>query len=258
MMPTLFASLRLEGLVGGWFWPWLILILVGIAFLFWTYRGIYLRSERPLAWGLFALRCLGLLLLALMLAKPTWTRANDEIEPARVAIVVDTSRSMSLADESGTSRYMRSLAAVESLTKKLKTPTKDGRLEVDLFDIAGKPLKKLPDEPGADFTDLTRGLRRTLAQSRSRQLAGLILISDGVDTTGRAGFTDWEDAGVSIHTVGFPRGIDFDLAVREPTAQRRVIVGNDMTIEVPVFKRGTAAVEATVHLKRGSEVLATK
>jgi uncharacterized membrane protein len=255
MMPALFASLRLEGLAGGWFWPWLALIAGGGAFLFWTYRGIYRRSGRKLAWGLLALRCLGLLLLAMMLAKPTWTQAKDEVEPARVAIVLDTSRSMSLADASGSSRYARAVAAVESLTKKLTAPTKDGRLEVDLFDIAGKPLKKRPEKPTADFTDLTKGLRSTLAQSRSRPLAGLILISDGVDTSGRANFLDWEDAGVPIHTIGFPRGIDFDLAVREPTAQKRVIVGNDMTIEVPVHKTGQAAVEATVSLKRGGVVL---
>ena len=105
MMPALFASLRLEGLTGGWLWPWLLMLLAGLGFLFWTYRGIYRRSERPLAWGLFALRCLGLVLLAMMLAKPTWTQAKDEIEPSRVALVVDTSRSMSLADSSGTSRF---------------------------------------------------------------------------------------------------------------------------------------------------------
>jgi hypothetical protein len=258
MMPPLFASLRLEGLTGGWVWPWLGLILGGTAFLVWTYHGIYKRSERNLAWGLLALRCLGLLLLAAMLAKPTWTQAKDEIESGRVAVLVDTSRSMSLADASGTSRYARAVDAVAGLTKELNARTKDGRLEVDLFDIAGAPLKELPKEPKADFTDLTRALRRTLAQSRSRPLAGLILLSDGVDTSGRPNFRDWEESGVAIHAIGFPRGIDFDLAVREPTAQKRVIVGNDMAIEVPVNKRGGAAVEATVSLKRGGEVLATK
>ena len=85
-----------------------------------------------------------------------------------------------------------------------------------------------------------------------------MLISDGVDNTGRPSFLDWEDTGIAIHTIGFPRSVDLDLAVREPQAQRRVIVHNETTVAVPVVKKGQTAVEATVTLKRGREVLASK
>ncbi|MFO0880374.1 MAG: hypothetical protein U0840_23765 [Gemmataceae bacterium] len=254
----LFATLRLEGLTGRWGWVWPLFLLAGAAFLVWTYHGIYVRSGRRLAWWLFALRATGLLLLFLMLAKPTWTQATEEVDPGHVAIVVDTSRSMTLPDTEGKSRYDRTRQVVESLQSRLRQRTGAGPLEVDLFDIQGAPLASLPAEPVAEFTDLTRAIRRTQAQMRSRNLAAIVLISDGADTTGRPSFADWEDTGVPIHTIGFPRGNELDLLVREPTAPRRVIVHNEITAQVPVAKRGAAACEATVTLRRGRETLATR
>src|SRR5262249_2888538 len=119
----------------GWI-IWAVLAVVGAGFLVWTYDGIYRRSGRSLTWWLLALRGAGILLLLVMLAKPTWTRERDDVEPGRVAVVVDTSRSMSLPDGSGT-RYAKAKEAAEELKRKLGERTKEGRLEVDLFDITG-------------------------------------------------------------------------------------------------------------------------
>jgi hypothetical protein len=254
----LFAVFRLEAVSLRWAWLWVLVILAGAAFLYWTYRGIFERSGRDLSWWLMALRGVGLLLLLLMLAKPSWTREREEVEPGRVAIVLDNSRSMSLPDGSGSTRYERAKQAAERLRTKLTERTGGARLEVDFFDITGAPLKEMPKEPTADFTDLTRALRQTTARLRARPLAAVVLISDGVDNTGRPGFLDWEDTGVAIHTIGFPRSSDLDLAVREPQAQRRVIVHNETTVAVPVIKRGQTPIEATVQLCRGREVLTSK
>jgi hypothetical protein len=254
----LLADFRLEGVHWPWALAWGVGILAGAAFLYWTYRGIFQRSGRDLSWWLMALRGAGLLLLVLMLAKPSWTREREEVEPGRVAIVLDNSRSMSLTDGAGSTRYERAKQAGESLKKKLTASTGGAKLAVDFFDITGAPMKDIPKEPTADFTDLTKALRQTITRLRARPLAAVVLISDGVDNTGRPGFLDWEDTGVAIHTIGFPRSADLDLAVREPQAQRRVIVHNETSVAVPVVKRGKTPVEATVQLRRGREVLASK
>jgi hypothetical protein len=256
--PVLLGAFRLEGVSG---WGWVLLLpacLLAAGFLLWTYHGIYRRSGRSLSWWLLGLRGVGLCFLLLMLARPCWTRERDEVEPGRVALIVDNSRSMSLADESGATRYDRARQAAEELRKELTAGTRDGRLAVDFFDITGAPIKELPKEPTADYTDLTRALRQALGRLRARPLAGVVLISDGADTSGRPGFLDWEDTGVAIHTVGFPREVELDLAVREPQAERRVIVHNETIVQVPVSKKGQPALEATVTLRRGLDVLATK
>jgi hypothetical protein len=253
-----FGAWRLEGITGfGWL-LWAAVVVLGAGFLVWTYRGIYERSgHRPLTWWLLLLRGVGIALLVLMLAKPTWTREREEVEPGRVAVVVDTSRSMSLPDGSGSTRYVRAKQAAEELQRRFAS-NKDGRLEVDFFDVTGAPIKELPKEPNADYTDLTRALRQALNRMRSRPLAGVVLISDGADNSGRPNFLDWEDTGVAIQTVGFSRAVELDLAVREPQAEKRVIVQNETMVQVPVSKKGQPAVDATVTLRRGREVLASK
>ncbi|HWG45813.1 MAG TPA: hypothetical protein VN688_23835 [Gemmataceae bacterium] len=254
-------GLHFEGVAPSWWWLWPILIIAGAAFLFWTYHGIFQRSERRLTWGLLALRGLGLLLLVLILSKPTWTRESEQIDPGHVAIIVDNSRSMSLPDSSGATRYDRARAAVEQLKKTLEAEHKGGRLAVDLFDITGTPLKEgMPAQPAIERTDLGEAFHKTALQMRARSIAGLVLVSDGMDNTGRPNFRDWEDTSLPIHGLGFRAGEtgDIDWAVRKPQAPGRVLVHNEMRVEVPVSKTGKAGTEATVSIKRGREVLASQ
>jgi hypothetical protein len=258
---TLLADLHFEGVSPSWWWLWVLLILAGALFLFRTYHGIFQRSERRLTWWLLALRGLGLLLLVLILSKPTWTRESEQVDPGRVAIIVDNSRSMSLPDSSGATRYSRARSAVEQVKKALESKREGARVVVDLFDITGTLLKEgLPEQPAVERTDLGEALRKTALHLRSRPVAGLVLVSDGMDNTGRPNFHDWEDTSLPIHGLGFRAGeaVDLDLAVRKPQAPSRVLVHNEMSVEVPVVKTGKPGAEATVSIKRGREVLAAQ
>ncbi len=257
---SLFAGFVLEGVSPSWWWLWVVLSLVGAAFLAWTYHGIFQRSERRLTWALLLLRATGLVLLILALAKPTWTRESVQVDPGRVAVILDNSRSMSLADSSGSTRYARAVAAVGKLKKDLESGS-GAALAVDLFDINGIPLKDgPPPTPAVERTDLARAIREATLQLRSRAVAGVVVVSDGMDNTGRPSFRDWEDVSLPIHGLGFRAGEtgDLDLAVRKPQVPARVLVHNEMRVEVPVSKTGRPAAEATVSLKRGREVLASQ
>jgi len=257
----LLADLHFEGVSPSWWWLWPILLVAGAGFLAWTYHGIFQRSERRLTWWLLGLRGLGLLLLVLILAKPTWTRESEQIDPGRLAVIVDNSRSMSLPDSSGSTRYSRARAAIEQLKKMLEVDRKGPRVAIDLFDITGTLLKDgLPEQPIVERTDLAEALHKTALQLRSRPIAGLVLVSDGMDNTGRPNFHDWEDTSLPIHGLGFRTGEsgDLDLAVRKPQAPARVLVHNELRVEVPVAKTGKPGTEATVSIKRGREVLASQ
>src|SRR5947209_165935 len=176
------AVVEFEGV--RWPWLWAILLIAGAAILFVAYREIFLRTERRLTWGLMGLRTVGLLFLVLALAKPTWTRESEEVDAGRVAVIFDNSRSMSLADEGGGTRYARARTALDRFTQALHA--RGGpRLAVDLFDIEGNPLEKVPDSPTVDRTDLGKALRQATGKLRSRSLAGVslagvVLISDGM------------------------------------------------------------------------------
>ena len=257
----LFALLRFEGVTHPWLW--LLLVAGGAGLLVWTYREIAVRSERRLVWGLLLLRGLGLLALVLALAKPTWTHESDIVDPGRLAVVLDNSASMSLPDPSGQPRFTRAREAVDRLREAIDADRKGPRVEVDVFDITGAPLesKTKADTPNVERTDLVHAVSETIARLRSRPLAGVVLVSDGMDNTGRQDLRALADAPVPVHAVGFladPKTGGLDLAVRHVQAPARAMVHNQIKVAVTVAKSGGPATRAEVAVKRGRESFATE
>jgi uncharacterized membrane protein len=243
-------------------WLWLGLIAAGAWLLFMTYRGIFERSEQRLTWALMVLRGAGLLALVLALAKPTWTRESEQVDPGRVGLVLDDSVSMSLRDPSGKTRFVRASELAERFKKSVEESGRP-RVAVDLFDIAGRPLvdRQRSDEPRNERTDLGKALSDAVRQLRSKPLVGVVLVSDGVDNSGQQGLAGIEQLGVPIYTVGFdpdPSAGRYDLAIRSVTAPERVMVNNDVNVELLVVKTGQSAAEVELQVRRGRDSVATK
>jgi hypothetical protein len=226
-----------------------------------TYFRIFERSGRQLAWGLLALRLGGIALLLVILANPVWKQRS--IDPGRVVVVLDNSRSMSLADAAGATRYERAKAAVEKLTKALEANQAGSRVAVELYDINGDRLDAPPAAPTVNNTDLTHALEQAGLKARAgggHIVTGMVLISDGMDNSGAADVRDWAGAPAPVHALGFPavESGDLDLAVRKPVAPERARIHNELQVSVPVAKTGSAGAEATVSLKLGRDVLASQ
>src|SRR5262249_20663882 len=150
----------------------------------------------------------------LMIAKPTWTGAETKTDPGRVAVVLDNSISMSL-DSGGKERYRKAREAFDAIKKSAE----NRGLAVDLFDVNGNPIADVPNTPTAERTDLARAVSEALARSRSKPLAGVVVLSDGADNSGRTDFRDLNDSPVPIFAAGFPLEVDtsvLDLAVKKP------------------------------------------
>jgi hypothetical protein len=242
---------------------WVALGAAGAAVLAWSYWGIFRRSERSLTWALMLLRGAGLVALFLALAKPTWTSESRLTDAGRVGIVLDNSLSMSLPHAAGKSRYALAKEAVAVLHDALQTDRSGPRPEIDLADIQGAALRltEIPEQPTVVRTDLGRALTETRDRLRSKLLTGLVLISDGMDNTGRQDFGELADLGVPVFTLGFrpdADGASLDLAVGAPRAPARAMVHNTVRVEVPVSKTGGPATEATVSVKLGGETFASK
>ncbi|MFV1965669.1 MAG: glutamine amidotransferase [Pirellulaceae bacterium] len=249
----MFASLEFEGVQHGWLWA--ILIIAGAGVLYWSYRDIFLRSERKVTWGLMALRAAGLLGLILALAKPTWTEEGEFVDPGHLAVVLDNSISMSLEG-----RYAKATEAVNELRDQIDSDRSGPRVNVDIFDVTGtKITDDIPKEPRQERTDLAKGVLEALAQLRSKLLVGLVLVSDGVDNTGREDTVRLADAGTPIYSIGFHSDAEasrLDLEVGEPQLPPRVMVNNEIKVMIPVSKSAGPQITATVTAKRGGEAFA--
>src|SRR3954468_23758132 len=113
---------------------WTAASAAGVVILVLIYLGIFHRSGgRRRAWLLLGLRAVGLAALWLMIAKPTWTGAEEKTDPGRVAVVLDNSISMSLSDTAGNERYRQ---ARETLAQ-IRMGATDRGLVVDVFDVNG-------------------------------------------------------------------------------------------------------------------------
>ena len=158
-------------------------------------------------WWLLGLRLAGVAALLVSLIKPSWTTVFERTERPRVAVVIDDSQSMSIMQRVGNtdqwvSRYNQALSWLrDSAAGKMLRD----KFDVTVFNIAGDelPMDHLPTEPAAEQTDLVRGLRAAEAKLRGQPAAGIILISDGRDTTGRENFMAMEELPVPAYTIGF-------------------------------------------------------
>ena len=230
--------------------PGSLLIAAGAGFLAWTYRGIYLRTGRRLIWWLLLLRAAGLLALVLALAKPTWTRENDLVDPGRVAVVLDNSASMSLADPSravpvragdrrpstGSGRPSRGTdrARASRWTSSTSTAPRSPRREARRRADRPGPRPSTRRSPGS-------------APGRSRRWS-----SSATATTTPAAPTSasWPTSPVPVHTVGFAptrKAGGLDLAVRSAQAPARAMVHNQIKVDVTVTKTGGPATDADCH-----------
>ncbi len=259
MSAHVLATLELQNVQKAW--PWLLLLLAVLALLAYTYRGMYERSGKRLTWGLAALRGGGVALLIAALARPAWIRSRELVDPGRVAVILDDSLSMSLADATGRSRYARARQALAELQQAVAREP-GPRLELDVFDIEGEPLPQgPPSEPRAERTDLSRALRGAAARLRARPLVALVLVSDGVDNTGIEQFSELAELPVPVYALGFApdeQAGRLDLALHAVRAPQRVMVDNECEITCEIAKTAGPALAATLAIKRGTEILASQ
>ena len=113
-------------------------------------------------------------------------------------------------------------------------------MRVELFGMDGKPIEGEPAaEPTGQVTDLVRAVGKVESRLRSRELIGMVLVTDGMDNSGRDSVLQLADSDTPIHAIGFPSdpsSAEFDLALRKPQAPEQVLVNNSVTVRVPVVR----------------------
>src|ERR1035441_7182999 len=189
-------------------WPlWLMAvgIVVAAGMLFWHIHRNHgmLSGARPIAIWLLETAMAALLLF--LLWHPALSVATLKPQQNVIAVLVDNSRTMAIADSSGTRE-----AAAGALVKSL-LPSLAGRFQVRLYEFGKEPVRiqkadqLTATEPATRIGDTLENL---LAESSSLPLGAVILLSDGADN---AGGIDLQTISairrqrIPIHTVGFGR-----------------------------------------------------
>jgi uncharacterized membrane protein len=132
--------------------------------------------------ALVLVRLVTLLLLVVLLMRPVARGTDDDVRDAVVAILVDTSRSMSIEDAGGQRRIdkARNMVTGELL------PALGPRFTVEVLAFGDKTAPIAPGALSATArrSDLSGALTGLRERYRGRAVAGIVLLSDGGDTSG--------------------------------------------------------------------------
>ncbi|MCY4025874.1 MAG: hypothetical protein OXH75_06120 [Acidobacteria bacterium] len=226
--------------------PWWVLAL-GVALAAVVAYGAYRQSAVPLSFWrrllLVDLRAAALLLVFLFLLQPVRS-APGPAGGAVVAVLVDHSRSMAIADAAGASR----LAQAVALVRDQLLPELSPRAEVELFGFGDRLFETTLDAAEADArrTDLAGALEEVAVRLAGRPLAGVVVVSDGGETGARSAARVAADSGSRLFAIGVgapqpgPDREVVSVTAGHPPAAQSVV---DLTAAVASHALGGAAFE---------------
>jgi uncharacterized membrane protein len=220
-------------------------VVAGAAAVAWlAYRRVPIAPGRRAA--LSALRFVTLIWIAICLMRPMVQSADGSSHDAVVAVLVDASRSMGLADVGGARRIdrARDLVSVDLL------PALSTRFHAELLRF-GDRLSPV-DPAGLAATDrrteLGAALQAVRDRYRGRPVAGVVVLTDGGDN-GAVDAAAAAAAGAPVYAIGIgPRSASRDREIVSVTAADSVLSDAMVDIAVSAVSHGFGAAPMELRL----------
>jgi uncharacterized membrane protein len=284
-------------------WPgWLLVLSIvlsvgGLAWLIWRQlpeAAPRVRNWR--AWLVWGLESALVALLLLLLWEPSITVAELKSQQNIIAVLVDDSLSMAIADAGADGRTPRETAAVKTLEDGVlaglqkKFQTRIYRLDGALAWVqqpdwssgkSGLRLDGFPSVPLAipgntvgtshidvGATHINAGLRQLAADTSELPVGAVVLLSDGAENAGGgagdSGGIDLETINalhnrrLPVHTIGFGKEkAARDVEMEDAVVAAKAMADSRMTATVSFHQHGYAGQKATLDVKDGAKLLAT-
>jgi hypothetical protein len=234
--------------------PWYfgLCLLVGGLYAFLLYQ-----KEAP--WGprtnraLAGLRLVVATFICFLLLGPFLRQVRNFIEKPTIVIAVDNSQSLPLITDS--TRLRDVAGRLDQLAERLR----DQNFEVRVQSLADKAqyaqvAQVRYDQPSTNLSDL---LGRVQGSFENKNLAGVVLVSDGIYNQGTSPTYTPFKAG--IYTVGLGDTLpQRDVSLKNTFHNKIAYLGNQFPIVAEVANAGFAGSETTVVLSQNGKVLETK
>jgi hypothetical protein len=225
----------------------ILLIAVAIALSIFVYRHTVPDITRGRRTMLVALRAAALAVLLFLVFEPVLNLHRTETLEPRVAMLLDNSRSMTVAD-GGADRA--SLVRAIAGSSDISALASRGALSPYLFAARTSPLQKLAADSltfiGGE-TNISDALVRAQEDGRDHNLRAVLLVTDGVFTSGKNPLYAAEALGVPVHVIAVG-----DSAEKKDLLISRVLVNNlayvESSVPVDVSVRSAGFGESTVQV----------
>jgi uncharacterized membrane protein len=254
-------------------WPrWAVaLFFIGaVAAVLLAHKGLRTETRRPRRIALVTLRAVSALVALFLLLEPAVQLLQTARVKNRLAVLVDTSRSMNFpVAPGGDARAAVAAEWVKSNRNRLEQLGDRVALEWYAFDKdlvpaeAGTLAGGLQARGGkSDLLGALKAVAAGGAGAAGRKLAGAVLISDGADNTtlgaglSRQAREELESLGAPVTAVAVGATAPRDLAVERVAVDDFAFVRNTLTIEATLKARGFQRETVQLVLRREGSVVA--
>ena len=250
-------------LASGWpVWLLILLIVAAAGGLLWHLRRNPGALDEPRQRIVSALQCASVALLLLLLWRPAVSIESLRSRQNVVAVLLDTSRSMTLAEGEQSrleqAREVLNAGVIERLREKFRVRLygfSAGPHRLESFDTQNLP------SPG-DATRVGESVAAVLRESAALPLGAVIVVSDGSDNAGSLGrelMADIRKWNVPVHTVGVGRErIAGDIELTEVTVAPRALPNSQLSAQLAMRHSGRDERKTRVTVRDGSTILASK
>lgn len=253
-------------LMGGWpKWLLVLLIFAGAGGLAWLIRdrlrgaaGSVRTGWRPvLLWGLQSSMLAAVLIL---LWQPAVLISTLKPQQNIVAVLVDDSASMAIADEGAprldNARKTLDGGLLPALEKKFQTRV------YRLSDHLQRTQKLASLEPKTQSTHIAGGLKELTIESAGLPVGAVVLLSDGGDNAGGIDLetvTELRTRRIPVHTIGYGKPVpENDVEVLDVQTPARALADSRLSARVTFHQYGFAGRKGKLTLREGGKVLASR
>lgn len=220
----------------------LLCILLGVGYAFILYKAKHPWSKTTNR-VLFALRAVVVSLLAFLLIGPILKLTKNIFEKPEIVLLVDNSSSMR-----GVVDSVKLQSDLTSTTSSLR----DQGFEVSLKTLAEKENQKIKFDQKT--SDLNGAIKNTIADYEERNLAGIVLFTDGIYNSGSSPlYSSWR---VPIHTVGLGDTTEHpDLILKNIVYNKIAYQGNRFPIRAEVAIQSLPKQNVSVSVLKNGAVI---
>src|SRR3984957_7398341 len=240
--PAIFSKGKFVLLLGWPIWLLLLLIVAAAAGLFWNMRqrhGLLSNTRSTVIW---LMQTALTAILLFMIWHPAISVARLRPQQNVVAVLVDHSRSMGIAD-AGKTR----LQSAEDVLDNQLLPDLSKRFQVRLYEFGRDAVRIDQARNLAADDNATRigdSLKHIAGEAGTMPLGAIVVLSDGGDNTGgidRETISQLRQLRVPVNTVGFgPDHFAKDIEIVDVSAPARALAQSKLSARVAIRQHGFA------------------
>lgn len=225
----------------------ILCLLAGIGYAYILYRGEK-RWSSTINKIFFVMRALLVASIAFLLLGPIVKRINNIFEKPVVVIVRDNSASIKETTDSTT---------LHTIGKNLETTASTLRekgYEVKTTDLTGREMNSTDIKYNESTSDLNAALKKVSNQYEGKNVAGVILVSDGIYNAGLSPL--YSVFNFPVYTIGVgDTSQRVDIAIKNIQYNKLAYQGNKFPVHAEILVKGipNKSINVSLHMK-GKEV----